>query len=244
MDCVVLAGGRCPQDLHDATGCEFRADLPIGNRRMVEVVVEVLDELCEPGDRIIIVGAHVDGRESLPAGGTFLESLRSGMECASSEQVLVATADIPYLTLDSLRYFISATDESAMLNWPIVPVSLCKERFPSMRRTSIKLREGRFTGGNVALIHGERLKRVFPLLDKVYASRKKPLQLAKQVGIGTLLSVAVGQLVPSLLSVANLENKIGRFLGDRVKAVICPFAELGTDVDTLEQYRAVLSDFS
>jgi hypothetical protein len=244
MDFVVLAGGECPHELKEATGCEFRADLPVGDRRMVEVVVDVLDELCEPGDRVIVVGAHVDGRESLPAGSTFLESLKSGLQCADSDVVLVATADIPYVTTESLRFFISSADQSAMMNWPIVPVSVCKQRFPNMKRTSIKVREGRFTGGNVALIHKERFKRVYPVLDRAYANRKKPLVLAGQIGVTTLLSVAIGQLVPSLLRLPALEEKVGKFLGDRVKAVVCPYAELGADVDTLEQYKAFLADFS
>ena len=35
-----------------------------------------------------------------------------------------------------------------------MPVDLCYLRFPGVKRTSLRLREGRFTGGNAMLVNG------------------------------------------------------------------------------------------
>ncbi len=238
MDSVVLAGGRCPDDLRAATGCEFRGDLPFGDRRMVEIVVDAIDEMFGGENRIIVVGAHVDGRECLPPGDSFLGSLKSGVDSASTERVLIATADIPFITVGALRHFVENSVRHAMLNWPVVPVEACQRLFPTMRRTTIKTREGRFTGGNLGLIDRSRFNKVYPVIETAYRLRKKPLRLASMVGIGTLLRLIIGQALPSTLPISALESAVGRLLGDRVQSVVSPFAEVGTDVDSLEQYQA------
>lgn len=242
MDIVILAGGRCSGELRKASGCEFRADLPIAGRRMVDAVSDALEALLESGDRMIIVGAHVDGRETYPAGQSFLDSLKTGLDAASTEHVIVATADIPFVTSDAVRDFIANADRDAALNWAIVPVDVCATKFPNMKRTAIKLREGTFTGGNVAVINRNTFHAIYPILEKAYMNRKKPFKLAAQIGLGTLFRVAFGQILPSTLTLRQLENAIGKFLGTRVKAVISNHAEIGADIDSVEQWRSNTGD--
>lgn len=241
MDIVVLAGGKCSEELRKASGCEYRADLAFRGRRMVGVVSEALDPILEPGDRMIIVGSHVDGRETYSSGTSFLESLKTGLEACSTEQVLVATADIPYITPESVREFVASADPEATLNWAIVPADICAGRFPNMRRTTIRLREGRFTGGNLAMIHRERFQAIYPILEKAYRNRKRPLRLAAQVGFSTLFRVMLGQILPFTLTLQRIEHTIGKFLGTKVKAVICPDAGIGADIDSLDQWLTVNS---
>jgi hypothetical protein len=58
-----------------------------------------------------------------------------------------------------------------------------------------------------------------------------------QVGLGTLLRVAIGQVLPYILPLSVLERKIGKFLGSPVAALPIDAPEIGADVDSLEQYR-------
>ncbi|MCH7945948.1 MAG: hypothetical protein IIC73_08055, partial [Armatimonadetes bacterium] len=120
----------------------------------------------------------------------------------------------------------------------IVRAEECERRFPGMKRTTLKLREGEFTGGNVALMQTEAMLRALPVMERAYSLRKKPLLLARELGLGVLGRVVLGQMWPQTLPVARLEKAVGRFLGVGVHGVFSGYAELGADLDGAEQYEA------
>ncbi|MGI8923224.1 MAG: NTP transferase domain-containing protein [Fimbriimonadales bacterium] len=236
MDRVILAGGVCSADLREATGCNLRAELPV---RCKPTAQHVADELRQAGGdgQTIVVGYEVEGCLTAPAGNGFIGSLGNGLDRVASETFLLAAADLPFLTASSVAAFLAKCDPEMALNYPVIPVEACERAFPGMRRTSIKLREGRFTGGNIALANTDLMKRIFPVLEKAHANRKLPLKLALQVGLGALLRVVVGQIVPGTLPLAILEKRVGSFLGAPVRAVITEHADIGADVDNLDQYQ-------
>ncbi len=235
MDAVILAGGKCPADVCEATGVQYRAALPIAGKAMVEWVIESVRATANT--KIIVVGYEAPGCEFAKSGNNFVDSLRSGMERVTSDTFLLAAADLPFLKPDSLKDFISKTDPAIALNYPIIPLLACERQFPGMKRTTIKIREGRFTGGNVALANTELMRKIFPVLEKAYENRKRPLKLAMQVGATTLIRVALGQAVSYSLPIRTLEKSIGKFLGAPVRAIITERAEIGADVDSLQQYQ-------
>jgi hypothetical protein len=106
-----------------------------------------------------------------------------------------------------------------------------------MRRTTLKLREGRVTGGNVALMETEAMRRALPVMARAYAMRKKPLKLAQIVGFGTLFRVALGQVAPSTLPLSCLEGAVGRFLGTKVRVVVSHYPGLGADLDKVGDWQ-------
>jgi len=236
LDVVVLAGGRCPEDLLEATGVEFRAGLPVRGRPMVAWVIEAVSHL----GKVIVVGAPPGlSPHQLEAGATFIESLGRGIQAVTSDSFLLVTGDLPFLTRAAVDDFILRCDPAAMLSFPVIDVRESERAFPGMKRTSVKTREGRFTGGNIALIQTEQMRAALPVMERAYANRKKPLRLAAIVGIGTLFGVAIGQVVPRLLTLARLERAVGRCLGYPVRAIPTPFPEIGADIDNLEQYRSI-----
>lgn len=239
MDVLILAGGRTSPELRAASGAEFRADVPVHGRPMVEFVIDAVRHL----GRIVLVGGP-EGRHDcvrVEAGESFLGSLRNGLESVATEQFLLATSDLPFLTRESVDDLLRRSRPEAMLNYPIVPIAACEQRFPGVKRTCLKLREGTFTGGNVALVHRDLMRTALPRMEQAYSARKKPLRLALMVGVGTLIRVIVGQAIPGFLPLAALERSIGHMLGAPVHAVISQFAEIGADVDSAEQYQALIS---
>lgn len=237
MDCVILAGGKSSEEMQRATGCEFRADLPIAGLRMVEYVANAIRNALPETERIIVVGSQVEGCLTATAGQSFLGSLKYGMQLVETETFLIATADLPFLTKESVEEFVHKSDRKAALNWPIIPIEICKEQFPNMKRTTLKLKEGRYTGGNLALCNKALMQKILPTLQTAYQNRKSVFKLAGQIGIGTLARVAFGQILPSSLPLSILEAKIAKFVGAPVKAVVCSGADLGADVDSLEHYE-------
>ena len=230
---MILAGGRCDDELRSATGAEFRAEIEVHGERLVDTVLSAVRPLGEP----ILVGgpADLEVRQVL-AGNHFCASLRNGLEQVVTERFLLVTVDLPCLTTDALTDFVEQCDPEAGLNYPLVSSSACEESFPGMKRTTLKLREGVFTGGNVALMDREMMKSALPIMEKAYALRKQPLRLAHIVGLGVLGRVVLGQLWPKTLSITYLETAMGKFLKVPVHAVTTQFAELGADLDKAEQF--------
>ncbi len=237
MDCLILAGGKSSPEMKSETGCEFRADLPINGVKMVEFVANTIHESLPALQSIVIVGTKVEPFKHAVPGNSFLDSLKNGMSQIETETFLIATADLPFLKPESVKEFVNLADYQAALNWPIIPIEICKEKFPNMKRTTLKLREGRFTGGNLALCNKQLMEQIFPTLQTAYQNRKSVFKLASQIGYSTLFRVLAGQLLPASLPLKTLESKITRFLGAPVKAVVCHGADLGADVDTLEHYQ-------
>jgi hypothetical protein len=235
LDVVILAGGRCDDALRAATGAELRADVKVGGRTLAERVLEATRPLGEP----ILVGGH-DGLSDrrVPAGEDFCDSLGNGLKEVTTDSFLLVTVDLPCLTTEGLRDFVSHCDPGAGLNFPIVSKEDCERAFPGMKRTTLKLREGTFTGGNVALMDTALMRRALPVMERAYAMRKKPLKLAQIVGFGVLFRVVLGQVVPSTLPLSCLEKSVGKFLGVTVHGVVSRYAELGADLDKAEQLAA------
>ncbi|MBA3725724.1 MAG: NTP transferase domain-containing protein [Armatimonadetes bacterium] len=239
MDRVILAGGVCSDELREATGCALRAELPVRGKPAAQYVADTLREAGGEG-RTIVVGYEVADCLTAQSGNGFVQSLGYGLEKVSSETFLLSAADLPFLQASSVSGFLEDCDPKMALNFPIIPIEACARAYPGMKRTSMKVREGRFTGGNIALANTELMRRIFPVLEQAYANRKRPLKLALQVGIGTLLKVVAGQIIPSLLPLATLEKSVAAFLGAHVRAVITEDADIGSDVDNLEQYNQAL----
>jgi len=241
MDLLVLAGGKTPDALRERTGIERRADLPLGDRRILDIVCEALREgVGEELGSLVVVGAEAPQAITAPAGETFLQSLQHGVDACQSNLLLVAACDLAFLKAESVSTFLTLCDRDRDLNYPIVPLAVCRREFPHMKRTSLKLREGRFTGGNLFLLRRSALPSLMPRLEAAYQSRKSPASLARIVGMGTLLRVLTGQVIPWTLPIAYLENRVGRMLGLSVRAVPVHSADLGADIDNLEQYEQAL----
>jgi len=239
VDAVILAGGKCGPELRRETGCVYRAELPVRGKPMAQHVAETVKSAINPLNTIV-VGYELKGYPYAKAGATFVDSLRNGLDQVYSEHFVLAAADLPFLEEDSVREIVNAANLDMALNYPIVRATACASRFPEMKRTVLRIREGKFTGGNIAVANKKWLETIFPVLDKAYANRKKPLALASQVGFGTVFRVAWGRLFPSTLHLATLEDAASRFLRAPVRAIATNRADIGADVDSLDQYRLAL----
>jgi CTP:molybdopterin cytidylyltransferase MocA len=235
MDIIILAGGHCSPELAAATGVQDRAAIEINGRTCLSIVTEALRPF---GDLIIVGGPPVEDATQTPAGKSFIESVRNGLEKATSDRILISTVDIPLLTSASVQDFIRDCDPNA-INYPIIRAEDCDRAFPGMKRTTLKLKEGEFTGGNLALVSTDVMRNALPVIERSYEARKSPLKLASIVGIGTLSRLIWGKILPSSLSIPILENSISRFLGVPAHAVISKHPEIGADIDTPEQLLAL-----
>ncbi len=239
---IILAGGATDAPWQQASGAQARALVPIRGEPMYRHVLRALQGVPEIG-RILIVGdvPPGEGYEVLPTPDGLLESVQRGLEASQTESVLFVTVDVPFLTAESVRFFLEASLQSgAALTYAVVPADLCRERFPQIRRTTVRLREGELTGGNLFWAQRTVALRELPRLKSLYTARKQPLRLALAVGLGILIRFLLAQWVsPRFLSVRDVERRAEQLLGVPGRAIICPYAEIGTDIDTLQQWQEV-----
>jgi len=148
---VVLAGGAIDAAWQQQTGARTRAEVPVGDAPMYLHVVRALRQVDAIGDILLIGDAPAgEGYTTLPPRDSLLENVRLGLERSPTDSALFATVDLPFLTPESVRFFLQESLASgAALTYAVVPADLCRERFPQLKRTTVRLREGELTGGNL-----------------------------------------------------------------------------------------------
>lgn len=250
LPCVVLAGGKAKPELLAITGQASRALAIVNGKTLLRHVVDALQGVGPPGliDTITVVGDVPDSTDyaRLPDEGDFVANVFAGLSAhAGSEFVLIATSDLPFLTGEVVAGFVHgaverAQESGAGVVWPIVPVAECYRRFPGVQRTSLCLRGGEFTGGNLALVRPAFLLANRERIADAYAARKSVVKMAWLLGLGTLGRLALSQtLSPNLLTIPMLEARVSRLMGGPVRALICAFPELATDLDRPSDFAAV-----
>ncbi len=243
---VILAGGEAKRDIQAASGQKNRSMIEVMGKTMLRHVVDAL-VVADASSPIVVMGnLPVSSQYTVVEDqGGFVENLFGGLNYfAGSEFVLISTADLPYLTGSSVTEFVTealrcaAETESALL-FPVVPVSDCYARFPGVKRTSLRLKEGEFTGGNLMLVRPSLILAQKKRISEAYAARKSPLKLAVILGLGTLIRLILSQKVsPNYLDIPTLESKVSAVMGGRANAVICSHPELATDLDRLSDFEA------
>jgi hypothetical protein len=131
-------------------------------------------------------------------------------------------------------YITDSLATGADLTYPIIPKSACQQRFPDARRTYVRLQEGTFTGGNAIFTTANLLDDKHELIQSLYAGRKDPFKLAKILGLGTVLRMLTGTL-----TLPYIETVATRILGAPARAIVSPYAEIGFDVDKLDDLAVV-----
>ena len=187
---------------------ENRALVRLGERTMLEYVIAALrGASCI--DRIFVVGdvPESNGYFSVPSPGrqrlvqnlfaalmAVQEVSRSAPTKSSGQPALVVTSDIPFLTASAVEDFVEqALASEADFCYPIIPIAVCLAKFPQMQRTTLKVQEGTFTGGNLMLLNPAVVTEHRETILRAYAARKRPLQLGGMLGWGLLTRIAMAQ---------------------------------------------------
>jgi molybdopterin-guanine dinucleotide biosynthesis protein A len=249
MDALILAGSVNNGKLKECSPVVNEALIPIGDKAMVQYVVEAITKSAKI-DRAIIVGPaelfrplFVQNDKMLFAmgGETIIKGVLNGLKLASSKKVLIATSDIPLLTPEAVDMFIDdcLKHQDVELFYPIVPKEVNDREFPGVKRTYVNLKDGIFTGGNIFLVNQEIVPKCAAKAEKMVSLRKSPLALAKLIGIGFIIKFLLRQL-----TIKEAENRVSKLLGVAGKAIVSPYPQIGVDVDKpsdLELVRKVLS---
>lgn len=250
VDAVVLAGGPPAPEL---TGSALpKAFAQVGSATMVEHVLGALRGVARVRRIALVAPAplpfEVASAASLavPARGGLLDNLSAGLAALDRARevaetvgpapapVLVAAADVPLLTSPAVAEFLDAAEAaSADAAYAIVRREDVVRAAPAVRKTFVRLVDGVFTGGALVLLRPGAFERARPLIERVVRARKRPWELARLFGLGTIVGLATGRL-----RIAALERR-AEALGVRARAVVCRDAGVALDVDTPEMLAFV-----
>lgn len=231
---LILAGSRPGGDpFAQALGVPHKALIEIDGRTMLARVHAALTaagysgvfvsandpEVIEAASRL---GATVVAPASGPSG-----SVARVFEI-SGAPLLVTTADHALLRPEWVRDF--AADA------PVADVAiLLAERtrveaaVPGTKRTWLRFADGDWSGCNLFLLAGDGARRALDIWSAVEADRKRPWRIVRRLGLGTMLSYALGRL-----TLAEAVRRLGERNGLSAAVVPARDGEAAVDVDKSE----------
>lgn len=231
---LILAGSKNTGPLAECSDESYEALIPVNGRPMIDYVYEALRDTDRIG-RMVVVGPEAQLRDRMgddvtivPPGERLMSVLTEAMEQFDGmERVLIATADIPLLTAQSVGAFLDACgDMGADLYYPVVSNHCIEDRFPGNRRTYIPFREGVFTGGNLFVVNPAIVGRLQAVGQTLVDARKNPIELSRLVGWTFLI-----RFLLRLVSLKEAQARVTRLLGVTGKVIVVDYPEIGVDVD-------------
>jgi hypothetical protein len=99
-------------------------------------------------------------------------------------------------------------------------------RYPQSRRTYLNMKGLEVCGGDINAVSMSVALGEHKIWKRLIAARKNPLRQAALIGYDTLLLLLLRQL-----DIPGAERLVSRRLGIGVRAIRCPYAEMGMDVD-------------
>jgi GTP:adenosylcobinamide-phosphate guanylyltransferase len=240
LDAIVTAGGlTLPNEpLYPLMGEGYKSLLDVHGKPMVQWVLDAISA-SRHLSRVVVVGLPVDTKITCQKPLHLLEDHGDAVEnvCAGvayllkdsdvEEKVLLISGDIPAITGEMLDWLVARVEESEHdLYYNVLRRQVMEARYPSSRRTYLHLKDGDFCGGDASAIRKEIATHAHPLFKKLTSARKNPVKQAGLIGVGTLLLLLLRQL-----TLNEAVRRISKRLEVRGRALDCPYAEIGMDVD-------------
>jgi len=246
MDAVLIAGGipKPGDPLYEYTKGMNKSLLDICGKPMIQWVLDALD-YAQRVDRIMIVGLEPDSRvkakkitEYLPNQGDLLNNIKAGILKLleinpAAELALIVSSDIPAISPEMVNWLVDsaeATEHDVYYN--VITREVMEARFPASNRSYVRLKGIEVCGGDMNVLRTTIVAEEEQLYSRIIEARKSAFKQASLIGFDNLFLY--------LLRVMDLEGAVKR-VSKRLKlkgrAIICPYAEIGMDVDKPHQLK-------
>lgn len=251
MDAIVTAGGIPKPDdpLYAYTKGGYKALLDIAGKPMIQWV---LDALCgaQTIEHVIVIGLPADCGvtcpkvvDYLPNQGEMLENMRGGVDRALAldprhRHVLLVSSDVPAILPEMVDWVVNEamrTDEDVYYN--VIPRQVMETTFPSSKRSYTHLKDVEVCGGDINIVRTTMVTHNEEIWRRLIASRKNVFKQAALIGYDTLLL-----LLLRAITMDEAVKMVAKRLKITGRAVVCPYAEVGMDVDKPHQLE-IMRDF-
>jgi GTP:adenosylcobinamide-phosphate guanylyltransferase len=251
MDAIVIAGGiPGPEEpLYPYTQGKHKALLDICGKSMIQWVLDALED-ADTIDQVIIIGlpasSAVKGskiRLFLENQGGILENVRAGLIKIlelnpQAKHVAIVSSDIPTVRAEHINWVVNTamqTDEDVYYN--VITRPVMESRFPGSNRSFVHLKDADVCGGDLNIVRAMTVTSNEALWEKIIASRKSALKQAALLGFDTFLLLLLRQI-----TIERAIKKVTKRMQITGRALLCPYAEVGMDVDKPHQLELVTAD--
>lgn len=251
MDAIVIAGGvpRPGEPLYPYTQGQPKALLDICGKPMAQWVLDALTA-APSVDRVLIAG--LEDRSgltcpklvgTLPNQGSLLQNMQAGAKHflalgERSSHVAVVSSDIPAILPEHVEWVIqTATQTDLDAYYNVIARPVMEKRYPGSKRTYTRMQDVEVCGGDLNVVRALTLTGNDQLWEQIIASRKNPLKQAAMIGYGTLFWLLLGRL-----TLQNAVERVAHRLNLTGQALLCPYAEVGMDVDKPHQLEIMRQD--
>ncbi len=252
VDAVILAGGtpKPGEPLYAYTQGKPKALLEMAGRPMLAWIVGALDKAASI--RRIVISGLTSAEVSwpvckplafVPDQGSMLGNAQAGMaelarEGAAAKYVLLVSSDIPTITPEIVDWNVTTSLQTEHEGYySLISREKMEARFPGSRRSYFYFKDGVFTGGDMNLVAASLLAAGHPIAPALIETRKNIFRQAALVGFDVFFLFATRQL-----TVADAARLVSQRLKINGRALVCPYAEAGMDVDKPAQYELVKRD--
>lgn len=245
ISAVVLAGTRPGGDpLAGMEGKPHKALIELEGAALLERVVAALR-----GAGIARIGVScTEGAVADLARSLECEVLRTGAGPSESASIalaemgaplLVTTADHALLRPEWIRELVDGTPADADLGIALARQEDIERTMPGSRRTYLRFADGAWSGCNLFYLKTPRAETALATWRHVEADRKRPWRIIRKLGVGTLISYALGRL-----ALSEGITLLGRRMGIESRLVRASDGLAAVDIDKpqdLADVRALLA---
>lgn len=210
---LILAGDRGPSDpVAQAAGVPTKAFAEIAGRPMIEYVVDALRGSGLVGEIGVSIAkdapALPDGLKRFDMAATPATSAAAGVQ-AMGTPLLITTADHPLLTAEMVHDFLTDFDASGAEAAAACSLrEVVEQAGNDARRTYLKFSDGWVSGCNLFALRTPEAVAAVEFWKDIEAHRKKPLTMARKIGLWPLALYAVGRLSRDAVA-GHIGSKIG-----------------------------------
>jgi GTP:adenosylcobinamide-phosphate guanylyltransferase len=253
MDAVVTAGGiPLPgEPLYPFTQGGEKALLDVAGKPMIQWVLDALDD-SKVVERLIIMGlenpsvVHVKKPVWFEANhGSLLENIRGGVKKAleidpAQRHIMLVSSDIPAIQpamVDWVGEAAMQTDDDVYYN--VIEKKVMEKRFPGSKRSYTHLKNMDLAGGDLNVIRAMTATSNDEMWERIIDARKSVFKQAALVGYDVLIL-----LLLRLIDLDGAVKMISRRLKIKGRVLVCPYAEVGMDVDKPHQLEIMRADLA
>lgn len=243
VNAIVLAGDTGYSEGSLVKNVNNKAFIKLGQKYMVQYIIGSLRHAKCVG-KIVVVGPERRLKDAvgdcvdavLQSEGSIMSNMKKGIAFLSDENcVIICTSDIPLVSSDAIDDFIAqCCDKNIDVGYPIIEKSLNDAKYPEVKRTYVKMKEGIYTGGNIVYINPLIIENCYNAAEYLVKNRKNALKMARILGITILVRLALG-----ILKIKTAEKRVNKLFGINAKAIFTTYPEIGNDVDKIDDVNFV-----
>ena len=251
MDAVVTAGGIPQPDepLYAYSKGKAKALIDVAGKPMIQWVLDALSE-AKTIDRVVVIGLSAKSDLTckkpmtyMSNQGKMLDNLKAGtakvMELnPKAKFVLFVSSDIPSITSEMVDWIVNTTSKTQDdLYYNVVRREDMEMRFPGSKRTYTPLKDMQVCGGDMNVARTAIVNQNSEFWNKLIEARKNPAAQAAMIGFDIIFKFIFRQL-----TIDDVIQRVAEKLNLKGRAIVCPFPEVGMDVDKPHQLELMRTD--